>query len=151
MRKSIILLFAVLLLAAGCAIHRASVASRAQKEMIGMSKRNLLACAGTPARAAVAGGTEFLTYVSGGDTVGSVNTYSTGHGSYTYHGGGYGSGTYQSYGGGVVSTERRYCEVTFVLEDGVVSKINYSGRTGGLLTKGEQCAFAVENCLDQDK
>jgi hypothetical protein len=28
-----------------------------------------------------------------------------------------------------------------------LSRINYSGPTGGLLSMDEQCAFAVENCL----
>ena len=26
-------------------------------------------------------------------------------------------------------------------------KLLYTGRTGGILTKGEQCAFVVENCV----
>jgi hypothetical protein len=43
--------------------------------------------------------------------------------------------------------KRRYCDVTFVLKDGKVTKVNYSGRTGGLITKDEQCAFIVEKCL----
>jgi len=25
-------------------------------------------------------------------------------------------------------------------------RVNYSGPTGGLITEGEQCAFAVQNC-----
>lgn len=40
-----------------------------------------------------------------------------------------------------------YCEATFTLKDGIVKKITYHGRTGGLLTKDEQCAFIIENCL----
>jgi hypothetical protein len=73
---------------------------------------------------------EFLTYAGGGDSVG-------------YVGGGAGS----SGGGGVIALNKRYCEVTFVLRNGIVEKVNYSGRTGGLITKGEQCGFVVENCL----
>ncbi len=46
-----------------------------------------------------------------------------------------------------MSSQRRYCEVTFVLDNGVVKKVNYQGRTGGLISKGEQCAFVVENCV----
>jgi hypothetical protein len=30
--------------------------------------------------------------------------------------------------------------------EGRVSRVNYVGPTGGLLTGGEQCAFAVQNC-----
>jgi hypothetical protein len=40
----------------------------------------------------------------------------------------------------------RYCNVSVVMADGRVSRINYTGPTGGALTGGEQCAFAVQNC-----
>jgi hypothetical protein len=39
------------------------------------------------------------------------------------------------------------CVVTFVLKDGAVETINYSGRTGRHSQNGEQCAYAVTNCL----
>ena len=32
------------------------------------------------------------------------------------------------------------------MNNGYVSRVNYSGPTGGLITEGEQCAFAVQNC-----
>ncbi len=130
---------------AGCALQRASVAKRAQSELLGMSKANLLACAGATARAAVVEGLEVLTYASGGDTVGVATTHTT----HQPYGTGYGTGSKYSYGTTTVSKKRRYCEVTFVLKDDVVTKVNYSGRTGGLLSKGEQCAFVVENCLSE--
>jgi hypothetical protein len=41
---------------------------------------------------------------------------------------------------------RRFCNVNIVIQGGVVSQVNYSGPTGGILTGGEQCAFAVEAC-----
>ena len=41
---------------------------------------------------------------------------------------------------------RRFCTVNVVMSEGRVSRLNYSGPTGGILTSGEQCAFAVENC-----
>jgi hypothetical protein len=44
-----------------------------------------------------------------------------------------------------VST-RRSCTVHVTINDGRVSRISYLGPTGGLLTGGEQCAFAVQNC-----
>ena len=132
-RNSMIILLAVLVLATGCTIHRANMAKRPKKEMIGMSKVNLLACAGAPMRSAVVHGVEYLTYAGGGDTVGYASAHPSGYGSYT----------------GSYSSHRRYCEVTFVLQNDAVVRINYSGRTGGLLTKGEQCAFVVENCLSE--
>ncbi len=128
-----IILLAVLVLATGCTIHRANMAKRPKKEMIGMSKVNLLACAGAPMRSAVVHGVEYLTYGGGGDIHGNVNIRPSGYGRYR----------------GSYSSNRRYCEVTFVFQNDAVVKINYSGRTGGLLTKGEQCAFVVENCLSE--
>lgn len=120
----------LLLGCANTAFHRAELAKRAQTELIGMPKLDLLSCAGAPSRSERVGDVEFLTYVSGGDTTGYV------------------AGGADSGGGSAVSMSRRYCEVTFVIRDGVVSKVNYTGRTGGLLTKGEQCGFVVENCLE---
>ncbi|MFB3109233.1 MAG: hypothetical protein ACE1ZE_07695 [Candidatus Binatia bacterium] len=116
----------------GCAIHRANLAERARTELVGMSKVDLVSCVGAPVRSGKVGDMEVLTYVGGGDTIG-------------FAGGGAGSGV----GGGAVALKRRYCEVTFVLRNDVVEKINYLGRTGGLLSKGEQCAFVVENCLQE--
>jgi hypothetical protein len=119
----------------GCSIQRAQEASVAQKTMVGMSKENLLACMGAPANTATAGETEVWSYNSGNgrtDTLGSATAF-----------GGYGSAT----AFGTATTSSRYCKVDIVMSKGLVSRINYSGPTGGLLTKGEQCAFAVENCV----
>lgn len=121
----------ITLMMAGCAAQRAGVASRAQTEMIGMSKKDLLACAGVPARRDQVDGTEYFTYIGGGDSVGT----------------GVATATSPNTAVAVTKQNRRYCEATFVIQDGVVSKVNYAGRTGGLLTKGEQCSFIVENCI----
>ncbi len=120
-------------LLAGCAhtqFGRADFAKRAQLELVGKSKQDILMCAGVPLRSHKAQDMEFMTYYSGGDSA----AYVTG-----------GSGT--SAPGSTVSTKKKYCEVTFVLRGDVVEKLSYSGRTGGLITKGEQCAFVLENCL----
>ncbi len=119
---------------AGCAAsHRASIASRAQTELIGMSKKDLLSSAGVPVRQERVDDLEFLTYTGGGDSVGT------------------GYATQTSPSSAIVASKKhhRYCEATFILKEGKVDKLNYSGRTGGLATKGEQCAFIVENCLSQ--
>ena len=121
-------------LISGCAAHRrAEIASRAKTELIGMSKKDLLSCAGVPVRQERADDLEFLTYTGGGDSVES----------------GYATQTSPSSAVVVSNRHHRYCEATFILKDGKVDKINYSGRTGGRSTKGEQCAFIVENCLSQ--
>ena len=115
----------------GCTFQRAGLASRAQKELIGMTKKELLSCAGVPARQERVDDLEFLAYSGGGDSGGAAVATSTSPSTAIATG----------------KTSHRYCEVTFVLKDGVVKKVNYQGRTGGLLTKGEQCAFIIENCL----
>jgi hypothetical protein len=121
------LVLAALCLSACASHHRASVASRAQTELVGMSKKNLLLCAGVPVRQDRVEDLEFLTYAGGGDSTTAAVALSRST--------------------AVSKTAHRYCEATFVVKDGVVQKVNYQGRTGGRFSKGEQCAFIVENCL----
>jgi hypothetical protein len=120
----------VVTLLAGCAMQRAGVAERARTEMVGMSKKDLLMCAGVPARQERVDDLEFLTYTGGGDSVGAA----------------YARSTSPATAVAVGKRTQRYCEATFTLKDGVVQQVRYSGRTGGLLSRGEQCAFIVENC-----
>lgn len=96
-----------------------------------MSKKELLTCAGVPLRQERIDDLEFLSFAGGGDSVGVGVATSTSPTTAVAEG----------------RSARRYCEATIVLQNGVVQKVNYQGRTGGLLTKGEQCAFIVENCL----
>ena len=118
----------------GCcgAFHRAEVATQAQTALIGMTKKELYLCAGVPARREIVEEYEFLTYLGGGDSTGI----------------GFGGLVSSGAALGTVSTQHRYCEVTFVLDNGNVQRVNYQGRTGGLITQGEQCSFVVENCLN---
>jgi hypothetical protein len=125
MRINVVLVAAVCL---SCASQRrATVASRAQTELVGMAKKDLLMCAGVPIRQERVDDLEFLTYAGGGDSTAAVVA--------------------TSQRTAVGKTAHRYCEATFVLKEGVVQQVNYQGRTGGLFTKGEQCAFIVENCV----
>jgi hypothetical protein len=111
----------------GCAFQRAEVAQTAQASMIGMPKEQVLACMGAPANKAAEGKTEVWGYNSGnGMTV-----------------------TDASYGrfGGTAVSSNRFCNVNIVMTAGLVSAVNYTGPTGGLLTAGEQCAYAVNACV----
>ena len=120
-----------------CEIQRAQEASDAQASMVGMSKEQVLACMGSPVNAAMTGGTEVWTYDSGNgrtDTIGAANAW-----------GGWG----HAFGIASSTSTSRYCKVNVVMTGGRVSRVNYTGPTGGLLTEGEQCAFAVQNCLRQ--
>ena len=107
------LLLIVLLLSA-CAFQRTDMAYRAKSELIGMSKEDLLICAGAPVKQEKIDNLEFLTYSGSGGDLGGI-LYS--------------------------------CEATFILKDGIIKTINYQGDTGGPLTKDEQCAFIINNCL----
>jgi outer membrane protein assembly factor BamE (lipoprotein component of BamABCDE complex) len=112
---------------AGCAFQRAEIAQDARAQMVGMSKEQVLTCMGAPASKAAEGATEVWGYGSGnGMTVVDAS--------------------YDRYGGTAVGT-RRFCNVNIAFAGGQVSAVNYSGPTGGLLTAGEQCAFAVNGCV----
>lgn len=100
------------LVVAGCSVQRAYVAQKARSSLVGITKSELLSCAGAPARSGSTEDMEVLTYVGDGGSTGALP-----------------------------------CEVSFVLTNERVTKINYAGRTGGLLTKGEQCAVVVESCM----
>jgi hypothetical protein len=82
---------------------------------------------GAPANKAAEGTTEVWGFASGnGMTVATAS--------------------YDRYGGTAVSSNR-FCNVNIVFARGQVSAVNYTGPTGGLLTAGEQCAYAVNACV----
>jgi hypothetical protein len=113
--KTLVVSLIILATLAGCSYarraDRAELAQRAKTELVGLSKTELLTCAGVPLRSAIEGEQEFLSYGASG------------------------------YGWG------NSCVVTFVLKDGAVRTISYSGRTGRRSQNGEQCAYTVANCL----
>jgi len=112
---------------AGCAFQRAEIAQDARAQMVGMSKEQVLACMGAPANKGAEGATEVWGYASGnGMTVATAS--------------------YDRFGGTAVSSSR-FCNINIVFAGGQVSAVNYTGPTGGLLTAGEQCAYAVNTCV----
>lgn len=115
-----------------CAIQRAQLANDAQGQMVGLTKEQVLACMGPPASKAVEGVTEVWSYPSGNGRT-DVSTFGSASR------GGFFSG------GGIA--ESRFCTVNVTMVGGHVSRMNYVGPTGGLLTPNEQCAFAVSNCV----
>jgi hypothetical protein len=95
--------------------------------MVGLSKEQVRACMGVPASEAAEGATEVWGYASGnGMTVASAS--------------------YDRYGATAVSSSR-FCKINIVMTSGRVSSVNYTGPTGGLLTAGEQCAYAVSTSV----
>jgi hypothetical protein len=124
-------------LISSCSFQRAEVAQEAKDKMQGMSKQQVLVCMGAPSQRAVVGETEVWSYPSGGDT----RTLSTASGSIDA------SGNANAFGSSY--SQHRYCVVNVVMTGDRVSAVNYTGRTGGWATHGEQCAFAVQNCVQQ--
>jgi hypothetical protein len=111
----------------GCAIQRAQIAQDARAQMVGMSKEQVLGCMGPAANKAAEGQTEVWSYNSGDGT-----TVTSG---------------LVSYGNFSGSSSRRFCQINVVMSGGAVSAVNYQGPTGGLITAGEQCAYAVDACV----
>jgi hypothetical protein len=137
---------AIGLILPGCAIQRAQVANEAHDKMIGLSKEQVLACMGPPAQQAAEGSTEVWSYNSGNDRTTAIgSTFASAQASAT-GGPHYASGTATGQSTSITTSMRRYCTVNIVMTDNRVSQVNYNGPTGGLLTAGEQCAFAVQNC-----
>ncbi len=103
--------------------------------MIGLSKEEVLACMGAPPQQAAVGETEVWSYPSGGDTdtFGSASGFANQTSSATVF--------------GWAHSHHRYCIVNVVMKGGVVAAVNYTGRTGGRNSQGEQCAFAIQNCV----
>ncbi len=97
--------------------------------MLGMPKEQVLGCMGPPVSKATEGATEVWGYNSGDGT--TVATAS-----------------FDRYGGTSVASSR-FCKINIVFTGGQVAVVNYTGPTGGLLTAGEQCAYAISPCVKQ--
>lgn len=114
---------------AGCAIQRSQIAQDARAQMVGLSKEQVLTCMGAPANKAAEGATEVWGYASGnGMTIASAS--------------------YDRFGGTAIASSR-FCNINIVMASGRVTAVNYTGPTGGLLSAGEQCAYAVDACVKQ--
>lgn len=121
----------------GCTLQRASVAADAKVKMVGMERERVLACMGPPSNKMAEGGTEVWAYESGdGTTVGAGSAVANRFGN-------------TAFGSGFGIASRRFCNVNVVMQSGRVQAVNYSGPTGPLLAQGEQCAYAVQNCVGQ--
>ena len=82
---------------------------------------------GPPASKAAEGQTEVWSYNSGNGM--NVASGSVSNGSFS----------------GVSSS--RFCHINVVMSGSAVAAVNYQGPTGGLITAGEQCAYAVDACV----
>jgi hypothetical protein len=102
----------------------------AQQRMIGLSKRELLACLGRPTwRTAVGQATEIWIY-AGGEMRGYGPQWAIGLNTSLPPFGSPGA-----------------CEVKAVLTNGAVSQVAYGSVGGGALPLGQECDFPVERCV----
>lgn len=148
---------ALVFLLSACQIQRAEVARQAQRSMVGLSREGVLACMGPPIERSQTGQVEVWSYFSGGEVdsfaFSGATGNSTGNATVTARPNNSGSDatirsttTTNVYGSSLASSQVRSCVVNVVFQGSAVQAVNYVGRTGGLLTQGEQCAFAVQNC-----
>ncbi|AWU95257.1 hypothetical protein [Azospirillum ramasamyi] len=142
MGAAVILLGGTAAILAGCATGPdPEVARRAQTTMIGMSKADLLACAGVPDRQASASGREYYTYVAPPTVAYSPgSSIGIGAGSFGSSSGvGLGLGFGVPVGGGTSTG----CEATVVLGPrGTVEQVSYPA--GASLSA---CTPIVSNCV----
>jgi hypothetical protein len=131
---------------AGCAIQRSQVAQEARASMVGMTKEQIFTCMGPAPTKSSEGATEIWSYPSGNGYQSSTVIASTDGNFNATRTGNNVSGNANTLGTATGVSTRRFCVVNIVIQGGVVSQVNYSGPTGGILTGGEQCAFAVEAC-----
>ena len=121
-----LILVLVLCACASTSLQKSDAASLARPQLVGLSKAEVLACAGQPERTEAGVDSESLSYsASSGET-------------------GYAVGT----GSSLLSKVRRSCEVVFVLRRGYVEDVKYVGeQTGGMLTPDEECFPIVKKCV----
>jgi len=113
--------------------------------MVGMTKEQVLRCMGPPGNRMAEGSTEVWSYASGH---GYVETFAAGSATtnaQTNRVGNFAFGNANTFSS-TVSTQR-FCQINIVINADTVSAVNYQGPTGGLLTAGEQCAYAVDACV----
>ena len=132
MRTSVAILLGALsaLLLGGCERARPEADQIAQQRMIGLSKHDVLACLGRPARRAAAGeATEIWTY-AGGQTRGYGPQWAIGLNTNLP--------PFASPGA---------CEAKAVMTNGRVSQVFYAAASGEALPLGQECLFPVERCV----
>jgi outer membrane protein assembly factor BamE (lipoprotein component of BamABCDE complex) len=130
----LIFLFLTAVILGGCSIQRSQLAEQAKSDLVGRSKSDILSCMGPPGNTAALEGVEVWQYISGDGTRTSSGAVTVDPST------------------GLVSTTSssrgRSCTVNVEFQSDTVKKVTYLGRTGGPLTSGEQCAYAVSECIN---
>jgi len=114
----------------GSAKPAATQTPPAQGALIGMSKAEVIACAGEPWRSGTHEGREYLIYMNADARAADVQALQTA----------------RPPAAGAKPLPR-YCRVTFVLKDGIVEKLELAGYATGPLVQSKECAEITGPCL----
>ena len=128
-------LLSVLLCVTGCSsFDRANNATSARRQMVGLTKEDVLICMGPPSKKAIVGTTEVWAYNS---TNGQSSSDSF-------------SQKIKSFGTSFTDSTKgkSFCTVNVVMKKDVVSVVHYNGPRGGYLNPDEQCGYAIEHCVE---
>jgi len=123
------LLTGALALVCACAPERASQTPAAPSPLTGITRADLLACAGVPDRTAHEGDVELLIYSAIGRRTNP--------------------GEITRFGERRLQEEVYHCEATFTIRNGRVARVVYRGTTSSLPAKDEACAAIVTGCRRQ--
>jgi hypothetical protein len=129
LRKSVAAVGLVIMLAlSGC--QPLEVDQVAQQSMIGLSKRDILACMGQPAQRVSSGqATEIWTY-TGGQMRGYGPQWAIGLNTNLFP-----------------FTPGGSCDVVLIMTNARVSQVGYTAVDGSGLPLGRECVFSVESCV----
>ncbi|MBL8671893.1 MAG: hypothetical protein JNK11_14640 [Alphaproteobacteria bacterium] len=120
---------------AGCAQERVREARSAARELVGKPVQTLVACAGKPDRIARGGDGERLSYFEGSgwaDASGADDPTLSRD---------------PSQGGARrPSVAARWCRMDVLVSDGVIRSVRFSGQSGGVFGRGEECADLLRAC-----
>ena len=116
-----------LLALGGCAVHDSRIADYAKTRLLGLKEVDLVACLGGPDQFRQFPGTDVLTW------------YATSSSSLGFS---------PPIVGGFSVNNGGYCHITARVDDGVVTRILYSGEKNGTLAPDAYCAPIVRSCLD---
>lgn len=130
-----------------CASTSREESERAKTDLLGLSKSDLMNCAGIPHRTGKSNtGKEYLAYTSEKTVQVPSNAYGSGfYPSFGYHSRrSHFHNSFLIYGG--TAEETRACTATFGLEQGKVVSLTYTLNDGDSLGM-RQCYQIVKNCL----
>jgi hypothetical protein len=119
-------------LIAACTSPLEHKAERARSEMIGLSADQLMACAGQPTARNREGGADIWSYFRETSRSATIQTE---------------QGFSPAGRGEVMGDYFRYCEATFILQNGKISALEFRGRTATGREILEPCGAIVDRCL----